>query len=131
MAQSMDRLMSLVTEPFDALAGLMKKRSLWMTVISLLMLTLLNIAVMADVGGLTQSRSMTIAIGMLIAMFTLLFLVAIYFEYRKRFPTREKKVEDIVCRDCSFFAGKALLCEGCHRNPYEKRGVKFDILESI
>lgn len=131
MALSMERLMSTLTAPFGGLVKVIRKRSLMVIVVSLLTLTVLNLGVMGNVGGITQSRSLTIFVGMIIVLFTLLFLIAIYFEYKKRFPIRAKGVEDIVCRDCNYFAGKTLLCEGCDRNPYDKKRQKFDLLESI
>lgn len=131
MTLSLERLMSSVTAPFGGLVKFIRKRSLIVVVVSLLTLTILNLAVMADLGGITQNRSLTIVAGMLIVLFTVIFLISIYFEYKKRFPTHTKGVEDIICRDCSYFAGKTLLCEGCDRNPFEKKGKKFDLLESI
>jgi uncharacterized paraquat-inducible protein A len=131
MAPSAEKVMASITAPFDGLVKIIKRRSLMVIVVSLMALTSFNIAVMADLGGMTQSRAMTVFFGMLIVLFTVLLLLAIYFEYKKRFPTRVKETEDIICRDCTYFAGKTILCEGCARNPYEKRGEKFDILESI
>lgn len=116
---------------FRRLKRLIAKNSLKVIVLSLVSLTLLNLLVSS--GTLVVRGSMTgaVAVGGLIAGFTLLLVYGVYVEYRKRFSRRGREMEDIICVDCSLFAGKTLLCTGCRKNPYEKRGERFDLLDEL
>jgi len=108
-----------------------KRHTMIVIITCLVSLTVLNLVVMGNLGGVSGNRITSIVIGILIIAFTLLLLIAIYYEYRRRFPGKKRGIKDIICIDCKYFAGKTMLCKGCPRNPYEKKGETFDILETI
>lgn len=83
-------------------------------------------------GHAFAGRAGALAIGAVMAVLALAFLLVIVAEYKRRFTPRPKGLVDVICLDCDLVGGKTALCPGCPYNPFSKQKQKeFDLLETV